>query len=155
MRRRRRVGNLRRGIITNPLRTSWIIWFTILLHLWWGIVLIVNPYISPDFDIILWSTFGRLQGHFFWGGLMISASLLAMISMSSRRRNLFTLSMMSLQQFVLAISSIDITLHVFGIYPIVTIIDFSYILIIAPLLIGLCILHTLAVLDEHDLINGK
>ena len=129
------------------MKRKWIIWFAILLHLSWGIQMLVAPPTGGDaHGGISWNIYVSMGGLTFWGIWMILAAFLAGVSVLRYKRGLLPVLMLLPQQAVLAMGAIGIITGFLGTFHEF---EISRVIRVMPLSLGSFIFYTLAVLDYH------
>ena len=124
-----------------------MIWYAIIIHLMWGILLVTVPLVGKDASGGLsWNIYVELGGQMPWGIAMIVGAVLAIASLFIRRRKMLALLLLLPQQFILTIGAIGIITSMLGVFDGFAM---SRILRVLPLSWGAFICHTLAILDIH------
>lgn len=134
-----------------PVR-SWIIWYVIFLHTWWGASYWLSPPAGADWHGgVSWNIYINLGGGDLWTILMLVGAALAAVSMLMDR-GAVSISLLLLQQVVLTIGAIGMLTGFFGFYH-----EFegSRVLRVAPIHIGAFLFHTIAILDSYHVFRWR
>ena len=129
------------------MRRSWIIWYAVVLHLWWGVSALTVSVVPQDASGgVSWGVYVNNGGMKLWACLMILAAALVLAALWRNKADRWSLLAVLLQQAILTVGAIGGLLNLAGIDG-----DFalSRIIRVLPLAWGALIFHTLAVIDHH------
>ena len=84
------------------LRSSWIVWYAIILHIVWGIVLLLSG--VPTRITAIYALNEVVNNHVVLGLIMIIAGVLACVGIYSHKTDIKTLVLVLPQQFLLIMS---------------------------------------------------
>ena len=130
------------------MRTSWIVWYAIVLHCFWGIELLTLGPIGDDYHGgVSWNIYITLGGPFFWGWFMLIGSTGSLATMYWRHTGVFTLFLLLPQQSVLTVGFLGNVGHIFGFGEEYAL---SRVLRVFPLSAGAFVFHTLAIISTHS-----
>ena len=126
------------------LRKSWIIWYAIVLHAWWGVALLaLDIPLGDEHGGVGWNVYFTTLGEGVTAWLMLFAAFTALVGIFSPKHWAWLLLVP--QQTMLAIGAFSIFLYLFGWAHSY---DLSRIMRVAPMSLGIFIFHTLAICEH-------
>ncbi len=128
------------------MRTSWMIWYAIFMHLWWSVIIYAQGLGGSDWHGgVSWNTYVELGGLHLWAALMFIGALLALWGMFAKNR-WWSLFLLLPQQFILSVVAFGMILHFFGFGHSY---DSSRLWRVGALSWGVFIFHSAAILQYH------
>ena len=126
---------------------SWMILYAIVLHISWGLYLIMQGPVGSDYHGgVFWNVFVSMAPPAFWGWMMLAAGLLAFGAIFKKPSRAGVMLLLP-QQAILTIGAVGIVLAGFGWSPYDY--EISRVMRVAPASVGAFVFHTGAILQYH------